>query len=156
MMEPRYRDITSGQIPDVELDQGVKVKVVCGEIDGTAGPVRDIVIDPGYLDVRIPAGAEFRHDVPAGYTAFAYVLNGSGYCDPGKKKQVTANQLVIFGDGDELVCSAGKVDMQFLLVSGKPIHEPVAWYGPVVMNTQAELEQAFKEIQEGTFLKHRI
>ncbi len=156
MMEPRYRDITSTQIPKVKLDNGVEIRVICGEVNGTKGAVQDIVIDPLYMDVMIPAGERFNHIVHMGYTVFAYVVGGSGYFSPSRKVITETENLVIFGDGEELIITAGEKDLRFLLISGRPINEPVAWYGPIVMNTQRELMIAFEEYQKGTFLKHKI
>jgi quercetin 2,3-dioxygenase len=171
MMEPRYRDVTREQIPEVVLSQGVKVKVICGRVNGTVGPVRDIITDPEYLDVSIPAGAEFRHPVPRGRTAFAYVTEGEAYFDPERgayshevvadnyfdlnRRCVCGNRtLVLYGDGDEVLVAAPTTAVRFLLISGRPIREPVAWYGPIVMNTQDELRLAFEEYQNGSFVKH--
>jgi len=171
MMEPRYRDVKSAQIPEVSVAQGVKVKIICGRVNGVAGPVQDIVTDPEYLDVSMPAGSEFHHPVKSGHTALAYVIAGEGYFDPERDayahEAIGANyfdfdrrcvcgdrSIILYGDGDELAISAPASSVRFLLVSGQPIGEPVAWYGPIVMNTQEELQFAFKEYQEGTFIKH--
>lgn len=173
MMMPRYRDITSDQIPEVILDKGVKIKLVSGEIKGTKGPVQDIVIDPEYLDITIPPGVNFIHSVKPGYTVFAYVLEGKGYFEPerdpyahemeGKnyfdfKKEciVGPESLVIFEDGEELSINTENEEVRFLLISGKPLKQPVAWHGPIVMNTNEELKTAFEEFQNGTFLKHKV
>jgi redox-sensitive bicupin YhaK (pirin superfamily) len=170
MTEPRYREVKHGQIPIVALDSGVKISVICGEIAGVKGPVQDIVIDPEYLDIEIPAGAIFSHRVKKGYTVFAYVLQGRGYFEPERdpydfemvgrnyfdfkrKCLIEHENLIIFQDGEELQFTTEE-GVRFLLISGKPLNEPVAWYGPVVMNTNEELRIAFKEFQEGTFLKH--
>ena len=171
MMEPRYRDVKRAQIPEVSLAQGVKVKIICGRVNGTTGPVQDIVTAPEYLDVSVPAGAEFHHPIRRGHTAFAYVFEGEGYFDPERDayahEVIGANYfdfdrrcvcgdrtIVYYGDGDEVAVFAPTRPVRFLLISGLPISEPVAWYGPIVMNTQKELQQAFKEYQEGTFIKH--
>ena len=171
MMEPRYRDVTSAQIPEVALAQGVRVKIICGQVNGAAGPVQDIVTDPEYLEVSMPAGAEFRHPIKRGHTALAYVIEGEGYFDPERDayahEVIGANyfdfdrrcvcgdrSIVLYRDGDEVAVAAPESPVRFLLISGQPIGEPVAWYGPIVMNTQDELQIAFKEYQEGTFIKH--
>jgi len=171
MMEPRYRDVKSSQIPELSLAQGVKVKIICGRVNGTEGPVQDIVTEPEYLDVSVPAGAEFHHPIPPGHTTFAYVIEGAGYFDPERdayshevvgtnyfdfdRQCVCDNRtIVLYEDGAEVMISAAEGPVRFLLISGLPIGEPVAWYGPIVMNTQEELELAFKEYQEGTFIKH--
>ena len=172
MMEPRYRGLTRSEIPEATLADGVKAKVVCGQADGVRGPARDIVTDPEYLDVTVPAGASFRHAVKNGRTAFAYVVQGKGYFDahrdpfgyeeiPPQWLDVKRNcqfgpeTLVLYErQGDEIAISAVDQPLRFLLVSGRPIGEPVAWYGPIVMNTQEELRVAFEEYRQGTFIKH--
>lgn len=156
MMKPRYRGITDEQIPTIRLENGVVIRLICGTLEGVHGPVQDIVIDPEYLDVSLPAGVTFTHHVQAGYTVFAYVIEGQGYFDGSRERHLGIENLVIFADGDTLTISTEEERLRFLLVSGKPLNEPVAWYGPIVMNTQAELEVAFAEYQGGTFLKHKI
>ncbi len=172
MMAPRYREVSSDQIPIVSTPQGVTIRIISGEIMGTTGPVRDIVIDPEYLDVGIPAGIEYFHATTPGHTVFAYVIEGKAcFCqerDPfsyaiqGKnyfdmqRDPFAANEsLILFGDGEQLVIATENDPVRLLLISGKPIGEPVAWYGPIVMNTQAELRVAFDEYRNGTFIKHR-
>jgi redox-sensitive bicupin YhaK (pirin superfamily) len=157
MMLPRYQEIQSNQIPEKTLSSGVTVKVICGDVQGTQGPVRDIVVDPEYLDVTVPAGAVFEHEIKEGYTAFAYVLEGSGYFDAEEKQAAPSHHLVVFSDGKGIKVKPDNPSgyVRFLLVSGKPIGEPVAWYGPIVMNTQEELQTAFREYQEGMFIKHK-
>lgn len=172
MMPPRYRDVFSDRIPEVKIENGIIVKVIAGAIKGTNGPVQDIAIKPEYVDVTIPSEAKFTHMVSKGHTVFAYVLSGNGYFererDPygfemaGKNYfdfkndcLIVSENLVIFEDGDKLEITAGKEDLRFLLISGKPLNEPIAWYGPIVMNTQEELRIAFEEYQAGTFLKHQ-
>lgn len=172
MMDPRYREVTSGQIPEAKAANGVKVKVICGEVNGVKGPVQDIVTDPQYLDVRVPAKGGFTHAIPDGYTAFAYVIEGSGYFEPERDPYgyemegrnyfdfkrdcaMGPESLVIFNENGEVTVSTEDQGVRFLLVSGKPIRQPIAWYGPIVMNTQAEIKLAFEEYQNGTFLKHK-
>ncbi|MCU0235725.1 MAG: pirin family protein [Acidobacteria bacterium] len=155
MMPPRYRGIEARQIPLVERRDGVKVRVVCGTVDGVQGPVREIRIDPEYLDVEMPAGAVFHRHVTEGHAIFAYVFAGSGHFAPASKKSAAAGNLVTFGAGDRVVIAAGEAGVRFLLVCGKPLREPVAWRGPIVMNTEAELRVAFAEYAAGTFLKHK-
>ncbi len=170
MMDPRYRGLTATQIPEVSVEGGVTVKVVCGEVEGVKGPVQDVVVEPEYLDVSVPAGATFTHAVPRGHNVFAYVLDGEAYFDPERDafahQAVGANyfdfpprcvcgaeHLLLYGDGDEVSVATREKPVRFLLVSGRPIGEPVAWYGPIVMNTQEELRVAFEEYENGTFLK---
>jgi redox-sensitive bicupin YhaK (pirin superfamily) len=155
MMAPRYRGIEARQIPVVEHRDGVKIRVVCGTVDGVQGPVREIRIDPEYLDVEVPGGAVFNRPVPAGYTVFAYVFAGKGNFAPGSKKVIGAGNLVTFSEGGGVEIAAGEGGVRFLLVSGKPLREPVAWRGPIVMNTEEELRLAFAEYAAGTFLKHK-
>ncbi|MGY5875588.1 MAG: pirin family protein [Candidatus Thorarchaeota archaeon] len=154
MMHPRYRDIKAQDIPTVVTDNGVEVKIISGQVGGTKGPVEDVITDPEYLDVKIPANAEFSHEVKAGHTVFAYIIEGSGTFDGSDRESVAIEHLVLFDDGTEVVIEAGGEGVRFLLISGKPIGEPVAWYGPIVMNTQEELQIAFDEYRNGTFLKH--
>jgi redox-sensitive bicupin YhaK (pirin superfamily) len=170
MMGPRYRDIKSSQVPVVVTKNGSTVKVICGSVEGKQGPVKDIVIDPEYLDVTVPAHGEFLHKTTRGHTTFAYVINGKGvfcdekdpfaydvagvnYFDMERDPYVRNGTAVLFGDGDQVTVSAQGDPVRFLLVSGKPINEPVAWYGPIVMNTEEELRIAFDEFKKGTFIK---
>ena len=172
MMDPRYRDIKGADVPVVESAGGVRTRVLCGEVDGTRGPVRDVVIEPEYLDVTIPPGGRFEHPTPAGHTVFAYLFEGralfcdqknpfsyeaegAGYFDLQRSPWVQSEHLVLLDDGDGLVVSTEEQAARFLLVSGKPLREPVAWYGPIVMNTQEELRVAFEEYQNGTFIKKK-
>lgn len=170
MMAPRYRGVENRQIPEVPLKNGVKARVISGKVDGTQGPVQDIVTNPEYLDVTVPAGVAFTHPVKRGRKVFAYVIDGEGYFDPGRdafghevvgnnyfdfeRSCICANETIVhYGDGDEVTVSADKNGLRFLLASGQPIGEPVAWYGPIVMNTQEELRIAFEEFRKGTFIK---
>ncbi len=151
MMDPRYRDIPSAAIPEVELASGAKIKIIAGTVSGVSGPADDIVIDPQYLDCLVPAGTQFIHSTKRGYTTFLYVIDGEGSVDG----TAVANQtLLLFGDGDELEVTAGDIQLRFLLISGRPLKESIAWRGPIVMNTHDELELAFKELQNETFIKH--
>ena len=153
MMDPRYRDIKSHQVPEITLDGGVIVKIICGQVHGVRGPVHDIVIDPEYLDIRVPLGSRFMHSVRRGHKAFAYVIEGEGHFDQGRDDMVGPEGLVIFEDGDEVAIAGKGGPVRALFVSGKPIGEPVAWHGPIVMNTQEELRIAFEEYENGTFIK---
>jgi len=172
MMEPRYRDVKREQITEVLLEGGVRVKIICGEVNGVQGPVHDIVINPEYLDVTVPAHSTFTHPIKRGLAAFAYVVGGKGYFDEERDSfahEVVgrsyfdferecicgAETLILYEDGDHVSISAKDEALRFLLVSGRPIGEPVAWYGPIVMNTQEELRVAFDEYHKGTFIKHK-
>lgn len=154
MMHPRYRDVTSDQIPEVELDGGVKIKIICGEVGSTAGPVKDIVTDPTYMDITVPEGCTYKHPTKEGHTAFAYIIGGAGTLDLEGESALENGMLVVFDDGDHIVAKGGARNLRFLFFSGKPIGEPVAWRGPIVMNTQEELQLAFEEYAAGTFIKH--
>lgn len=154
MMAPRYRDIKREDIPVIQRPGGVTIKVISGQVDGVSGPVRDIVVDIEYLDVTLPPDFEWQHDIKKGYKAFAYVITGSGLFAPGMKEPVGHEHLVIYGEGGGAAIASRDNELRFLLVSGQPLGEPTAWGGPIVMNTQAELDLAFKEFQEGTFIKH--
>ena len=154
MMDPRYRDVKRENIPVVSLKNGVEIRVICGDVAGTKGPVEDIVIDPQYLDVSVPRDLEFVHTVKRGHTALAYVFEGSGRFDE-KEKLAAGGSLILFSDGDRVAVTTREEPVRFLLISGKPIGEPVAWRGPIVMNSQAELKVAFDEYNNGTFIKHK-
>jgi len=170
MMDPRYRDVKKNQIPEVLLANGSEIRIICGQVGDEHGPVRDIVTDPQYLDVTIPAGSEFVYDTTRGHTVFAYVIGGKGcfcnerrplsyeieglnYFDMDTDPFIGDRSLVLFGDGDRITVSTEGDPVRFLLMSGKPIGEPVAWYGPIVMNTREELQTAFEEYRNGTFIK---
>jgi len=172
MTKPRYQDIPSTEIPEVIDDDGTRVRVICGSFWGKGGPVDGIAADPRYLDVWVPPGKKKRIPVESSRHAFAYVFEGAGNFrdasqpfgvltervgaeDDTPVREMTGNRsLVLFDSGDEIVVQAGEEGIRFLLVSGMPLKEPVAWYGPIVMNTQEELHQAIAELQDGTFIKH--
>ena len=154
MMNPRYRDITKDQIPEVVVNDKVKVKIICGEINGVKGPVQDIITEPEYFDVYIEPNSEFKHSIANNHNAFAYIIDGEAIFDPNKNEIVGAEHLVIFREGDEVLIQTKDNSVRFLLISGKPIGEPVAWRGPIVMNTEEELRLAFNEYNKGTFIKH--
>ncbi|MEW6554663.1 MAG: pirin family protein [Actinomycetota bacterium] len=150
MMSPRYRDISAAQVPEVDLG-GARIKVIAGEIQGTRGAVGDIVIDPTYLDVDMPPDTSLDLPVKEDHNAFAFVLEGEGFF--GGAQPVSANHLALFVDGDTVSVSTRSNPVRLIFVSGKPLREPIAWGGPIVMNTEEELEQAFREYREGTFIK---
>ena len=175
MTEPRYQDIASKDIAEVTDDDGTHVRVICGEFWGKKGPVEGVAADPRYLDVTVPPGKKKRLAVDRGAHAFAYVFDGSGtFRDASDPRPVATEQvgeavnassthatgeeahnraLVLFDSGDEIVVQAGEKGVRFLLVSGKPIEEPVAWYGPIVMNTEQELRQALSDLRDGSFVR---
>jgi redox-sensitive bicupin YhaK (pirin superfamily) len=155
MMEPRYREVKNEQIPEVLIDKGIKVRIISGEVNKKRGPVRDIVVDIQYLDVTMEPGTRFEHTIKKGYRVFAYVIEGHGYFDTEKKNNIGKEHLVIFKDGDDVKIEANDRLLRFLLISGKSLGEPIAWRGPIVMNTQEELRVAFDEYRNGTFVKHK-
>ncbi len=172
MMEPRYRGVTAAEIPEVADPGGATVRVIAGTLGNVTGPVRDVVTKPEYFDVRLPAGATFTHPTSRGHTVFAYVIEGSGdfcrsqepydyevvgqnYFDMKRERLITNGHLVWFADGDQVSVSAESAPVRFLLISGKPIGEPIAWQGPIVMNTQSELRLAFQELENDTFIRSR-
>ncbi len=153
MMDPRYQELKRAQIPEVEPAKGVRVRVVAGEVSGVRGPVKEIVVDPQYLDVQLAPGVVFSHPVAEGHRAFAYLLGGRGRFDEESGEVVDSENLVIFRNGGQVRIQAMDKPLRFLLISGKPLHEPVAWWGPIVMNNRRELEVAIEEFQNGTFVK---
>jgi redox-sensitive bicupin YhaK (pirin superfamily) len=171
MTAPRYQDIKAADIPEIVDDDGARVRVVVGDFWGKRGPVEGVAADPRYLDIFVPPGRRKTFKVEVDRHAFAYIFEGSGSfrsaSEPfgvltekeidGREVQVreqTGNRsLVVFDSGDEVTVQAGEQGIRFLLVSGKPLKEPVAWYGPIVMNTQTELQQAVSELRAGTFIK---
>jgi redox-sensitive bicupin YhaK (pirin superfamily) len=153
MMVPRYRGLTAAQIPQTTLEDGTQIKVIAGQVGDVHGPMDDIVIQPKYLDCSVPAETGFTHSLPGEHTAFIYVIEGAGAVEG---QAVTNRDLVLFGPGDSLAVKAGPEGIRFLLISGHPLGEPIAWRGPIVMNTKAELDLAFKEYHEGTFIKHPV
>jgi redox-sensitive bicupin YhaK (pirin superfamily) len=155
MMDPRYREVTHDQIPEVSLPGGVTIKVIAGNVGGTQGPVKDVVIEPEYLDVMMPPGKEFSHAIPTGHTAMAYVYGGEAHFDKDKNALISNEHLVLFDDGENVTITTLESPVRFLLLSGNPIREPVAWYGPIVMNTQEQLQTALDEYRNGTFIKQR-
>jgi quercetin 2,3-dioxygenase len=170
MTAPRYQEVKAAEIPEVGDDAGTRVRVVCGTFWGKTGPVEGIAADPVYLDVTVPPGRRVTLPVATDRHAFAYVFAGGGRfagasgplavptegvpgADPSPPREADDRSLVLFDRGDEVLVRAGGDGVRFLLVSGRPLREPVAWHGPIVMNTQDELRQAFEELEEGTFLK---
>jgi redox-sensitive bicupin YhaK (pirin superfamily) len=171
MTTPRYQDVSSADIPEVTDDDGSRVRIICGDFWGQSGPVDGIAADPRYLDVWVPPGRRKTLPVETYRHAFAYIFEGDGtFREASQPRAVltegagptdtavfetTGNRsLVLFDTGDEVTVQAGERGIRFLLVSGRPIEEPVAWYGPIVMNTREELRQAIAELSDGTFIKH--
>jgi len=172
MTAPRYQDVTSDAIPEAVDDDGTRVRVVCGEFWGKTGPVDGVAASPQYLDISVPPGVKKHLPIETSRHAFAYVFAGSGTFRGASQPRgvqtevvgegaatvrsaVGDRSLVLFDSGDEIVVQAGDQGIRFLLVSGQPIEEPVAWYGPIVMNTEEQLKQAYSELRAGTFIKQR-
>jgi redox-sensitive bicupin YhaK (pirin superfamily) len=175
MVRPRYQDIPGGEIPEAIEDDGTRVRIITGEFWGKRGPVEGIAADPRYLDISLPPNTLRRFRTELSHHAFAYVFAGGGEfrsasepiaapteyigsggtTDPLPAHPVENRNLVLFDTGDEVIVRSGEEGIRFLLVSGQPLKEPVAWHGPIVMNTEQELIEAFREFQDGTFLKHR-
>jgi len=172
MTPPRYQEVKTADIPSVTDDDGTQARVVCGNFWGVKGPVDWVAADPIYLDVSVPPGKRKTLPVETSRHAFAYVFGGegefcnasgplavpteaAGWADTSPPAEAQNRSLILFDRGDEVTVQAGEQGIRFLLISGKPIQEPVAWYGPIVMNTQDELRQAFRELEQGTFLKHQ-
>jgi redox-sensitive bicupin YhaK (pirin superfamily) len=170
MTPPRYQGIEAKDIPVVTDDDGTQVRLVCGTFWGKRGPVEGIAADPIYIDVSVPPGRRKTLPIETTRSAFAYVFAGSakfcnasdplavptepvGWADTEPPAAAENRSLVLFDRGDEVMVRAGDDGVRFLLVSGKPLEEPVAWYGPIVMNTQEQLRNAFQELEQGTFLK---
>jgi redox-sensitive bicupin YhaK (pirin superfamily) len=153
MMSPRYRDVPASTLPECTLEGGATVKVVAGRINGCEGPVKDIVRSPEYLDVSVAAGGRFSHATSETHNVFAYVLEGEGSFESMGSRTVGADHVVLFGPGNSIFAAGMDKGVRFLLFAGEPLREPVAWRGPIVMNTEGELEIAFREYQEGTFIK---
>lgn len=155
MIPPRYQDIRSDQIPEIKKADGTRIRVITGAVGEIRGPVTGIAADPIYLDVFVPAHVSFQQPIARGHTAFAYVFEGQGKFGedhPLGGTDVSHPRLVVLGDGDGLRVTADERPVRFLLVSGNPLHEPIARYGPFVMNTKEEIEQTLYELRMGTFV----
>ena len=155
MMKPRYRDVRKDQIPSHSPEKGVDIKVIAGRSNGIEGPVKDLVIETEYLDVSLAPGRTLNHRVKKQNTALAYVFEGSASFSPESGHETGAENVVVFGGGSEIEIQAGADHARFLLISGRPLKEPIAWGGPIVMNTQAELDLTFEELRTGKFIKSR-
>jgi quercetin 2,3-dioxygenase len=155
MTKPRYQDVRSAEIPEIKKENGARIRVITGTVDEVRGPVTGIAANPIYLDVFVPAHASFIQPVHRGHTAFAYVFEGEAKFAGDEKEDgtmVSHPRLVVLGDGDYVKVITGATPVRFLLVSGKPLHEPIARYGPFVMNTEEEIEQTLQELRQGTFV----
>lgn len=153
MMQPRYQDIQPESVPVITLENGVVVKVLAGEFNGEKGPVKDIMADPFYLDVSMPKESFFNLDINPDHTVFAFVFQGEGHFDPEYDKSIKVGQLVKLTRGDFVGITTKDHPVRFILVSGEPLGQPIAWHGPIVMNTDEEIDLAFREYRNGTFIK---
>jgi redox-sensitive bicupin YhaK (pirin superfamily) len=156
MTRPRYQEVASAQIPEIEREDGVKIRVIAGTADGVQGPVTEIVADPTYLDITIPRHGSFTQPVAHGHAAFAYIFEGEGIfgvSEHDKGTTIRHPKLIVFDDGDHVRARATDQPVRFLLVSGKPLNEPIARYGPFVMNTAEEIQQALADLRNGTFVR---
>lgn len=154
MSEPDYKDIKADQIPEITKD-GAKIRVVAGQLDNSTGPIKDDLSDLTYFDVTLESGKEFEHNIKTGYKTFAYVIDGQGYFDEAEKDLIHSGYAVVFSDGETVKIKAVDNNLRFILIAGKPVNEPIAWSGPIVMNTQAEVDQAMEEVQNGNFVKQK-
>jgi quercetin 2,3-dioxygenase len=151
MTKPRYQGVDARHIPEIKRKDGSVVRLIAGKVDGVSGPVTEIAADPFYADISVPAEATFTLPIPKGHTAFAYVFEGEGrFTDGGES--ISHTRLVVWGDGDSVKVTTDKHSVRFLLVSGKPLHEPIARYGPFVMNTREEIEKTLEDLRNGTFI----
>ncbi|HXX56014.1 MAG TPA: pirin family protein [Methanoregula sp.] len=153
MMDPRYQEVKRRSVPVVRPQEGTEIRIICGSAGGIRGPVENIVADPEYLDISLGPGTSYTHPVRPGYTAAAYIIGGEGMFLPGRGEPVRNRDMVLFSDGERVTAHASGEGFRFLFFSGRQFHEPVAWRGPIVMNTQEELSQAFREYGAGTFVK---
>jgi hypothetical protein len=156
MTQPRYQEVPSARIPEVKREDGTRIRVIAGEVDGVTGAVTEIAADPAYLDVSLPADVTFSQPVPRGHAAFAYVFEGEGafgVAEDDHGTSAVSPRLLVLGDGDVVTVRAAAKPVRLLLVSGKPLHEPIARYGPFVMNTREEIQQALDDLRNGTFVR---
>jgi len=153
MIPPRYQEFSADKLPQAQTDRGVSVKVISGRFGNIQGSVRDIVVDPTYLDIAVPKNSDLLYDVEAAYTCLAYVFKGSVYFGSKREESIGPETVVLLDRGDKVSVLSGDEGCRFLLISGKPLKEPVAWRGPIVMNTEEELRQAFADYNNGTFIK---
>lgn len=156
MMVPRYRDVKAETIPTKNYGNGVSIKIIAGKIDDIEGPVKDIVIQPEYFDVSMPANTEWVHDIPTDITSFLYIFEGTAQCDLESARMIPDGNVVKFSSEGSINIQTKDKPARFLFVSGQPLKEPIAWRGPIVMNTQEELDQAFWEFRHNQFIHHKV
>lgn len=155
MMDPRYQEIQQASVPIVNVAPGVDARVIAGTLSGVQGPVRDLMVEPAYFDITMKPGSRFTHQVPSDHTMFAYMVKGRASFDPVSDDEIDGEHLVIFKPGDHVEIATRGRAARYLLIAGKPLREPVSWWGPMVMNTRQEIEVAIEEFQNGTFVKKR-
>jgi quercetin 2,3-dioxygenase len=153
MIAPRYQNISADEIAEIRRDGGATIRVIAGTVDGVTGPISGIAAEPTYLDMSVASHGSFSLPIPRGHSAFAYVFDGQGRFGADDQRVIAAPRLVVWDDGDSVEARADESAVRFLLVSGKPLNEPIARYGPFVMNTKKEIEQTLREIQQGTFAR---
>jgi len=156
MTQPRYQEVPAQMIPEVVRADGVRIRVVAGRAEGITGPVTDIAVGPTYLDVTVPANTRFEHSTEQDYAVFMYVFEGEGIFGETRDvggQRLSAPKLVTFDSGDRVRVQTADSHVRFLVVSGAPLHEPIARYGPFVMNTREEIEQALRDLRNGTFVQ---
>ncbi|NTW32937.1 MAG: pirin family protein [Bacteroidetes bacterium] len=154
MMSPRYREVKSNEIPEVTTDNGTKIKIISGTYNNVSGPVKDIITEPEYLDMSMPSDSSFIHTTKRDNTVFIYIFEGAVCVANNEETIITKGSAILFEKGESIKVISKNEKSRFLLISGKPIGEPIAWYGPIVMNTEDELMLAFDEYQNGTFIKN--
>ena len=153
MTAPRYQNISANEIPEVHRDGGATIRVIAGTVDGVSGPISGIAAEPTYLDISLAPGGSFNHSIPHEHAAFAYLFEGAARFSGEDSTVVKAPRLVVLGDGERFEARSESSPARFLLISGKPLNEPIARYGPFVMNTQEEIEQTLRQLQQGTFIR---
>jgi quercetin 2,3-dioxygenase len=153
MIAPRYQNISANEIAETRRDGGATIRVIAGTVDGVTGPISGIAAEPTYLDVSVASHGSFSLPIPGGHSAFAYVFEGEGRFGADDRRVISAPRLVVWDDGDSVEVRADQSSVRFLLVSGKPLNEPIARHGPFVMNTREEIEQTLGELRDGTFIK---
>ena len=151
MSAPRYQNIHTNEIPVIERDRGATVRVIAGSVDGTTGPITGIVAEPTYIDVALAGDGTLVLPIPRGHSAFAYLFEGEARFGAEDNSVITAPKLIVWSDGDSIEVHGANKPARLLLVSGQPLNEPIARYGPFVMNTQEEIQQTLRELQQGTF-----
>lgn len=154
MIKPRYQDIKSHQIKSTQIDNVLKISVLAGKYNDITGPVEGVIAEPTYLDITLEQENSFNYTLPTDHTAIAYVIDGNGYFEESDRMKIEKNHLVVLNKGENIHVQTDDEPMRFLLMSGKPLHEEIVWHGPIVMNTQQEILEAYRDLQNNTFIKH--